>query len=657
VTQLPQYRPQLATLVEHPPSGAQWLHEIKFDGYRIGCIIRDGKVRLESRRNNDWTTRFAEVAEAARQLPVRSALLDGEVAIVNPSGVTSFQALQNAFSGAPRDGLTYFVFDLIHLDGRDIGALPLERRRTECETLLREQDVRSPIRYSQHFDLDGASLLARVCELGGEGIVSKRRDQSYRAGRNDGWLKTKCLKRGEFVIGGFTDPSGSRTGIGALLLGYYESGVLRFAGKVGTGPGFTAAYLDQIRRELERLEQQDCPFSPAPPGWVGRHGHWVRPVRRGEVVFTEWTDARTLRHPSFQGFREPREVPGSPGAPSAPPSAARPPPAPPALPQRLPRAVEGTEQPDAPSAPRGRRRLDSRASKVAAIAITSPDRMIYPALNFTKQDLAAFYATVAPWMLPHVANRPLTLVRCSSGISSPDALREQCQFLPHEPAWYGWASAPIRRAQIQEQHKVGEYVIVDSPEGLVALVQGDIVEIHVWNSTVDHLEQPDRIVLDLDPGESVQWAQVVAAARHIRDLLGSLGLQCWPKLTGGKGLHLVVPFQPEHGWDATYLLAHRVAQAALERHPNTFTLDFSKQKRARRILIDYKRNHRGAVAVAAYSTRARPNGPVGIPVSWREIGSIRGSDHWTVDNLRQRLQRLKNDPWRDFWTCRQRLTR
>lgn len=188
-------------------------------------------------------------------------------------------------------------------------------------------------------------------------------------------------------------------------------------------------------------------------------------------------------------------------------------------------------------------------------------------------------------------------------------------------------------------------------------VQGDIVEVHAWNSTVDHLEQPDRIVLDLDPGEGVPWAQVVAAARQLRDLLSSLGLRCWPKLTGGKGLHVVVPFEPEHGWDATYLLAHRIAQAALERNPSTFTLDFSKQKRARRILIDYKRNHRGAVAVAAYSTRARPNGPVGIPVSWRALGSVRGSDHWTVVNLRQRLERLQHDPWRDFWNCRQRLTR
>jgi bifunctional non-homologous end joining protein LigD len=283
--------------------------------------------------------------------------------------------------------------------------------------------------------------------------------------------------------------------------------------------------------------------------------------------------------------------------------------------------------------------------------------MIYPALDFYKRDLAAFYASVAPWMLRYVANRPLTLVRCSSGITDPDALRAQCQFLPHEAPWYRWASAPIRRAHIQEQQKIGEYLVVDSPEALVALAQGNIVEIHVWNSTIDHLEQPDRIVLDLDPGDGVKWTQVVAAACQIRDLLTALGLQCWPKLTGGKGLHLVVPFQPEHGWDATYMLAYRIAQAALERDPHTFTLDFSKQKRTHRILIDYKRNHRGAVAVAPYSTRARPNGAVAVPVSCRELRAARAPDHWTVLNVRKRFRRGADDPWAEFWHCRQRLSR
>jgi bifunctional non-homologous end joining protein LigD len=300
---LPRYRAQLATLVETPPSGPEWLHELKYDGYRIGCYIDNGAVRLESRRGRDWTQSFPEVVEAAKALGVRQALLDGEVAIVLPDGRTSFQALQNAFSGAPRAGLSYFVFDLLHLDGEDLAALPLEHRKRRCEKLLRRARKNSIIRYSEHLEIDGPTLLERTCELGGEGIISKRRDQPYRPGRNEGWLKTKCVKRQEFVIGGFTDPEGSRSGIGALLVGYHEESLLRFGGKVGTGRGFTAKYLAEVRKQLEALEQKQCPFVPPPPGTVGRNAHWVKPVLTGEVVFTEWTQGGNVRHGSFQGFR------------------------------------------------------------------------------------------------------------------------------------------------------------------------------------------------------------------------------------------------------------------------------------------------------------------------------------------------------------------
>lgn len=232
-------------------------------------------------------------------------------------------------------------------------------------------------------------------------------------------------------------------------------------------------------------------------------------------------------------------------------------------------------------------------------------------------------------MLPYVANRPLTLVRCERGVRDADALRTECRFLPHEAGWYRWAHPPLRRVQIQEQKKVGEYLVVDSPAGLAALVQRDIVEVHCWSSTVDRLETPDRVVLDRDPGSGVSWAEVVAAAREVRALLASLGLQCWPKLTGGKGIHIVIPFEPEHGWDAIYTFAHRLAQAAVERAPDRFTVDFARRERTRKILIDYKRNHRGAVAAAAYSARAHPGGTVGIPVSWRELGPARGPERHT----------------------------
>lgn len=291
------------------------------------------------------------------------------------------------------------------------------------------------------------------------------------------------------------------------------------------------------------------------------------------------------------------------------------------------------------------------------MSITNPERHVYPALNFSKRDLAQFYADVAPWVLPYIADRPLTLVRCARAIQSQNALRDACQFLPHTPGWYGWAPPWLRRVNIQEQHKVGEYLVVDSPEGLRALVQGDIVEIHVWNATVDHIETPDRIVLDLDPGDGVPWRQTIAAALETRAVLHGLGLRSWPKLTGGKGVHVVVPFEPEYGWDEIYALALRIAQAAVGREPRMFTTSFAKGQRTGKVLVDYKRNHRGAIAVAAYSARARPNGAVGVPLSWRQLTATAAPDHWTVGNLRRRLRGLKRDPWHDFWSCRQRLGR
>lgn len=292
--------------MERPPAGDKWLHEVKFDGYRIACIIQGGKVRLESRRNVDWTAKFPEIVAAGKRLPVESALFDGEAAIVVPStGVTSFQGLQASFlRGASREGLTYFAFDLLYLDGRSLTALPLEDRKRACEAVLKKQEAGSPICYSQHFfGVDETALLERVCAHGCEGIVSKRRDQSYRAGRNDSWRKTKCNKRETFVVGGFL---GGARKIGALLLGKFEGGALRYVGKVGTGKGWTTEYQAQLRRDLETIRQGECPFSPPPGGSIGRNGRWVKPVRMGYVAFTEWTRAGTLRHPSFQGFLDER---------------------------------------------------------------------------------------------------------------------------------------------------------------------------------------------------------------------------------------------------------------------------------------------------------------------------------------------------------------
>ena len=300
---LPAYKAQLATLVDEAPTGDAWLHELKYDGYRIGCAIERGKVRLESRRGNDWTAQFPEVVAAAERLPVERALLDGEVAVVSDSGQTSFQALQNAFSGSAREGLTYFVFDLLHLDGKNLAAAPLVERKRELERLLRR--VKAPtLKYSAHIEGDGPEVFARACKLGAEGIVSKRRDQPYRPGRNSAWLKIKCVQRQEFVVGGFTDPEGSRQGIGALLIGYYDSKKqLIFAGKVGTGRGFTAKFTSELRADLNKLEQRESPFTPVPPKSAVQRAHWVRPERVVEVAFAEWTQGGNVRHGSVLGLR------------------------------------------------------------------------------------------------------------------------------------------------------------------------------------------------------------------------------------------------------------------------------------------------------------------------------------------------------------------
>ncbi len=296
----PAYRAQLALLVEDAPEGADWLHEVKYDGYRIGCSIADGRVTLWSRRGNDWTAQLPEVAAAARELPVRSALLDGEVAAVLPDGRTSFQALQNALSGGPRR-LVYLVFDLLHLDGEDLFDRPLVERKAALQRLL--DGSRGVLRYAPHVEGGGRAALREACRLGLEGIVSKRRDAKYRPGRNAGWVKTKCAKRQELVIGGFTDPEGAaRDGIGALLVGHYEGDALRFAGKVGTG--FTNAQARALRARLAEIAVPVCPFTPSPSGRLGKDAHWVRPRLVCEVGFAEWTSDGKVRHPSFRGLRE-----------------------------------------------------------------------------------------------------------------------------------------------------------------------------------------------------------------------------------------------------------------------------------------------------------------------------------------------------------------
>jgi bifunctional non-homologous end joining protein LigD len=629
------YAPQLALLVEDAPDGPDWLHEIKYDGYRIGCLVNGGRVRLISRNGKDWSASFPEIREAAKALGVGDAIIDGEVAIAGPDGRTSFQALQNAAGSGSRAGLVYFVFDLLRLDGQDLTAEPLEARKARLQRLIAGAGARAPrIHYAEHVVGNGPAFLKQACAHKLEGIVSKRRDAPYRPGRSDAWRKTKCVGNQEFVIGGFTDPEGSRQGLGALLVGYYApDGRLRFSGKVGTG--FTQKAAQDLRLRLESLEQPGSPFDPKPPGALGRRAHWVRPELVGQVEFTEWTADGHLRHPAFQGLRldkPAREVrlegPTDERAPKARPAA----------------------QPG-PRTPASSRKSGTRSSagvEVAGVALTHPDRVLFPDTALTKLDLARYYETIASWILPQVRGRPLTLVRCPNGVPG------SCFYMKHARVA---AAGALRRVRIPEKKKVGEYLVADTLAAVVALVQMNVLELHTWNATFERIERPDRLVFDIDPGPDVSWGQVVSAARAVREVLQALELISFVKTTGGKGLHVVVPLVPDRGWDDCLDFACGVAEALARQDPDRYTTGFRKAGRERKILIDYLRNNRGNTSVAAYSARARAGAPVSTPVTWEEVTPRLKPGRFTVETLPGRLARLPRDPWHDYGRTRQRISR
>jgi len=619
------------------PSGDDWLHEQKYDGYRLGCLIDGGEVRLISRRGNDWTAQFPEVVAAAKKLPVKRALLDGEVAIVTADGRTSFQELQRSFDGGPRRGLTWFVFDLIHLDGEDVGRRPLEERKAVLRALLERTKTDGRIQYADHLVGGGSAMHKHACELGMEGVVSKRRDMPYRPGRSSDWVKTKCVLQQEFVIGGWLDPRGSRTGVGALLLGYYDAaGRLVYAGKVGTGKGWTVSFLRSLRARLEPLEQPGSPFAVRPQGFVGRDAHWTRPELVCEVAFTEWTAGGNVRHETFLGLREDkrarevvREVPAATPTANAP-AAPEPPRAPPV------RAVVKSGQ---------AKRAEDRP-EVSGIGISKSERRVFPELGVTKLDLARYYEAVGPWMVPHVAGRPLTLVRCAPDINAREFMHHgRFREVEH-----------LRQVDIPEQRKVGQYFVADTSEGLVALAQLDIVEVHTWNSRVERVEQPDRLVFDLDPGPEVRWAEVVATARLLRSALQAIKLESWVKTTGGKGLHVVVPLVPELDWTQCLAFTREVARVLVQHDPDRFTLSFAKAGRERKILIDYLRNNRTNTSVAAYSVRARPGATVSVPIHWDELSARLNPDRFTLRTVPRRLRSLKVDPWKGYWITRHRIS-
>lgn len=610
---------QLATLVTAAPPGDDWLHELKFDGYRLLARLERGRAELWTRNGNDWTDRFPGIAAAVEALSEADALLDGEVVIQKPDGTTSFQSLQNLRTAAGE--LLYYVFDLLYLDGEDLTLRTQEERKDVLLQLVGAAPSGSPVRYSDHVVGNGEAFFRQACRAGVEGIISKRRSAPYRSGRSKDWLKVKCTREQEFVIAGFTDPGGSRQDLGALLLAVQAPEGLRFSGKVGTG--FGAETLRLLRKKLKPLERKTTALVNPPRGASARGVHWVEPVLVAQVSFTEMTDEGILRHPSFKGLREDKaaaDVVLERPAPSPPPGG----PAPPVV--RVGRS--------------GKREVT-----VAGVRLTSPEKVFYREEGYTKLDLARYYEAVADRMLPHLRERPLTLVRCPQGYEA------DCFFQKHMDEV---DSPHVRKIRVRETRGARDYGTVRDLAGILTVVQLGALELHTWNSRADRLEQPDRVTLDIDPDPGVGWKDVVQAAREIRLLLRELDLECFLKTTGGKGLHVVVPLVRRAGWEDVRDFARAVLGTLAGASPSRYTLDMAKSKRKGRLLLDYLRNARGATAVEVYSTRARAGATVSTPISWEELDAGVDPKGFTIRTVPARLE--MPDPWKDYGAVKQSLT-
>jgi bifunctional non-homologous end joining protein LigD len=520
----------------------------------------------------------------------------------------------------------YYAFDLLYLDGYDVSMAPLEMRKATLKRVLDAMPQHGPVRYSDHVVGGGQAFYEAACRLGLEGMIAKRKAAPYRGGRGGDWLKVKCLQRQEFVIGGFTDPSGSRSGFGALLIGVYEDDRLLYAGRVGTG--FNTALLKTLAARLQRLQQARTPFHTRVPGPL-RDVHWVRPELVAEIAFTEWTSDNVLRHPSFQGLREDKK------AIDVKREIAQPPP----TPDQSPRATE-------PPLKRPSRRHEEDV-RIAGIHLTHPSRVLYPQEGITKRDLAVYYESIADFILPHIAGRPVMLLRC------PEGHGKKCFHQKHTNRMVPDA---VHSIEIKEESgKASPYLMVDDLPGLIALVQMGALELHLWGSRAGRIEYPDRMVFDLDPDEGLPWSRVVEAAELVRDQLTELGLQSWVKTTGGKGLHVVVPLTGKQTWEEVKTFSQALAERLVKEKPDRYTSKMSKAGRKGKLFLDYLRNSRGATAVAAYSTRARAGATVSTPVGWDELHGPT-PDQLTVKTVPSRLKTLKNDPWKGLWNVRQSIT-
>jgi bifunctional non-homologous end joining protein LigD len=628
--------PQLAKPCTNPPTGDDWIHELKLDGYRIQMQIRPptssgkSRVTLLTRKGLDWTHRMPDLARAAEQLHVDSAVLDGEVVVLDEKGGTSFSDLQAAFQDGEKTDLTYFAFDLLHLDGHKLRDLPLLERKKFLVKLIASLPGNSPIHLSEHFDSDGPQIFRKACGLGAEGIISKSASAPYTSTRGNTWLKAKCFLEQEFVIGGFTDPSNGSHGIGALIVGYYDNDKLRYAGRSGTG--FTQKSQQTIRKQLDKLVQASVPFTDIPRG-VSRGVHWVKPQLVAQLSFATWTRDNLVRQASFKGLREDKPakevVREKADAPASPPK--------PASHHKAP--MPPTKSSSTSS---------SAALGKTDLPITHPDKILDNESGMTKRDLAQYLIAVSEHMLPHIADRPLSVVRCPEGSGKP------CFFQKHIGMGVpeGISNVPVPN---KKNDSVEQYLTFNSVEGLIGMAQMGVLEIHPWGSKNDSLEKPDRIIFDMDPDEAIDWKTLAATAKEFRARLEAFGLQSFLKTTGGKGLHVVAPIKPEYEWPEVKDFTHNVVLGMERKNPALYVTKMTKAIRKNRIYLDYLRNDRGSTAIAPYSTRARSGAPVALPLDWKELNA-KSRPAFSVMEFDKWKKRLANDPWAEMLKVKQRLT-
>jgi bifunctional non-homologous end joining protein LigD len=633
--------PSLATLRETAPNGPQWLHEVKFDGYRIQARLDHGAVRLLTRKGLDWTEKFPNVARAVAALAANTALIDGEIVIEDEHGVSSFSGLQAALKAGERERFVYYVFDLLHLDGRDLAKLPLIERKRALEGLVGGAKRTGAIRYSEHFATDGATMLARACDLHLEGIVSKRADAAYSPGRSETFIKTKCANAQEFVVGGFVPSTALPGAIGSLVVGYYDRGQLVYAGRMGTG--YTRTIARDLYKRLHPLEIAKPPFDRMPATERRRDTHWVEPRVVIESEFRGWTADALVRQAAFKGVREDkpaaevvRELPDMPNRKTS--ASAKKPTKKPAK-----AAAQAARTATKRSKPAPRKSGGAKPWSDTDVRFTHPDRVYWVDVGVTKQDLADYYRNVWDWMAPHVKGRALALVRC------PDGTKGQCFFQKHASA--GLSEQNLHTVTDSNKRQI---LAVESIEGLLSLVQAGVLEVHVRGAKIDSLDVCDRIVFDLDPGEDLAWSDIVAAAQDVHDRLAAIDLESFVKLSGGKGLHVVLPTAGQD-WDTTKTFVQAFAQAMAADAPDRYVAKMTKSIRKGKVFIDYLRNSLEQTSVAAYSTRARAGAPVSVPVSWQELARTTGGNQYSVLTLMRRLNGLKLDPWGDLAKVRQKL--